>query len=124
MPERLASLTRQKQLIEEHLRWLDAEIANESPATILKSNTPAAIEPTPAAAFETVSTSNAAATPSQMAEEDLEALTERLISQYAHVSTRREIDPRLGLVLFFGGLLGIMDSPFSSFTGSATDNFS
>lgn len=109
MSDRLASLNRQRQLIEEHLRWLDTEIANESPeATHMdsessgnKSTTPthSALEPGPKtiAAIET-----------KEAVEDVEALTNQLISQYGCVSTRREMDPRLGLLLFFGGILGLM----------------
>ncbi len=109
MSDRLANLTRQRQLIEEHLQWLDSEIANEIPegaqiasASSIDRSTPthAAIEPLP--------TPPVAAIQTEEAEEDVDALTDQLISQYAHVSTRREMDPRLGLILFFGGILGLM----------------
>ncbi len=106
MSDRLASLTRQRQLIVEHLRWLDTEISNENAegaqipsAPSDHRSTPLPLEPAPAvvAAIET-----------EEVEEDVDALTDKLISQYAHVSTRREMDPRLGLVLFFGGMLGLI----------------
>jgi hypothetical protein len=38
----------------------------------------------------------------------VEDLSDQLISQYGHFSAHRGIDPRLGLVLFFGGILGII----------------
>lgn len=109
MSDRLASLTHQRQLIEEHLQWLNTEIANEIPegthiANVSSGNrstlpTPSALEPDP----KTI-----AAIENQEAVGDVDALTDQLISQYAHASTRREMDPRLGLILFFGGILGLM----------------
>lgn len=109
MPDRLASLTRQRQLIEEHLQWLDSEIANEIPEGAQIPTAPSVGRPTPIHSAIVEPTPNAvAAIETEAVAEDVDALTDQLISQYAHVSTRREMDPRLGLVLFFGGMLGLI----------------
>ena len=105
MPERLSSLNRQKQLIEEHLRWLELEIANESSQSEnLESPTEAIPFPpikTPAVALEVEA-------PEEEGEEESEQMAEQIISQYGQFSSSREMDPRLGLVLFFGGILGFL----------------
>lgn len=118
MSQRLTNLKRQKQLIEEHLRWLDAEIVAETgvswesekpndskdPASIAPFPTaqpePQSIktDPTPVAAYEK---ENSDAT-------NIEEISDQLISQYGNAATRHEMDPRLGLVLFFGGILGFL----------------
>ena len=117
MSQRLENLKRQKQLIEEHLRWIDAEIVAETgvswqseqpdapqkaasiapfPATPIKEEPKPEVQVPVAAAME------------KEPEESIDDLSDQLISQYGHVSARREMDPRLSLVLFFGGLLGFI----------------
>jgi hypothetical protein len=117
MSKRLNQLTHQKQLLEEHLRWLDQEIANESGQK--NSLVESGIPPTEEAAtpllhvqkqssFEQVDPVKAAAFDTGKEIDETEILSEQLISQYAHVSSRREMDPRMGLILFFGGILGFL----------------
>ena len=46
--------------------------------------------------------------PEEEGEEESEQMAEQIISQYGQFSSSREMDPRLGLVLFFGGILGFL----------------
>jgi len=115
MPERLSSLNRQKQLIEEHLRWLELEIANESGQSATPPETDSQSEnlesPTEAIPFPPIKTPAVALeveAPEEEGEEESEQMAEQIISQYGQFSSSREMDPRLGLVLFFGGILGFL----------------
>jgi hypothetical protein len=110
MSERLSKLNEQKQLIEEHLRWLKLEIANElgesapTSETVCQTNRPERLTESaplsfieiPAAALETEE------------EVEVDQIAEQIISQYGQYSASREMGPRLGLVLFFGGILGVI----------------
>ncbi len=118
MSQRLANLKRQKQLIEEHLRWLDAEIIAETGVT-WESEKPnelkgtASIAPFPTAQPEPASPERipkpvAAAFETKEEDINIEELSDQLISQYGNAAARQEMDPRLGLVLFFGGVLGFI----------------
>lgn len=119
MSQRLENLKRQKQLIEEHLRWLDAEIVAETGVSWESPREEETIGPGSIAPFPTSTpqSQTSETTPttvfareaeneSEGEDTDLEDLSEQLISQYSHVSARREMDPRLSLMLIFGGLLG------------------
>ena len=117
MSNRLNQLTHQKRLLEEHLRWLDREIAQESGLKISSdaSNLPPAereVVNLPQvqnhSSTEQLETVKPAAFDNREEIDETEILSEQLISQYAHVSGRREMDPKLGLILFFGGILGFL----------------
>ena len=119
MSHRLNNLKRQKQLIEEHLRWLDAEIIAETgvkweSGKSEDSKDPASIAPFPTPPVEdksqdTSSIPQVAALEAQNEDDiNVDELSDQLITQYGNAAARREMDPRLGLVLFFGGLLGFM----------------
>lgn len=114
MSARLEQLKHQKSLLEEHLQWLDQEIARENGSSRI-SATPQPGPPesenpvNPQPVLQSPANNPAAGThPTEAREEEAEVLSEQLISQYGNVSSRREMDPRLGLVLFFGGILGIL----------------
>lgn len=112
MSERLDQLKRQKKLLEEHLRWLDSEIVRENGQTMAESTpeTAAPVSPESIASLPQAEnhTNFPAAAARTTRDDDAEALSDQLISQYGHVSSRREMDPRLSLVLFFGGVLGFL----------------
>ena len=119
MSQRLENLKRQKQLIEEHLRWIDAEIVAETGVS-WENKDPEA--PQKAASIAPFPISQPEAKPNQNTQPPVAAafeakpeegtsvddLSDQLISQYGHIGTRREMDPRLSLLLFFGGLLGFI----------------
>ncbi|MDA0349787.1 MAG: hypothetical protein O3C43_10855 [Verrucomicrobia bacterium] len=111
MSERLSSLNQQKQLIEQHLRWLELEIAKESGQSADTSSVVRPIEnlppPTETIPFPAVKTP-AVALETEEGEVKVEQIADKIISQYGQYSTSREMDPKLALVLFFGGILGFM----------------
>lgn len=112
MSKRLAKLKRQKQLIEEHLFWLEQEIASESGESIpAPASTTEPVSPATrgkSISFPQPETPATAAFEENSEKDETEIITEQLIAQYGHVSTRRQMDPRLGLILFFGGILGFL----------------
>ncbi|QXD26584.1 hypothetical protein GA003_11055 [Opitutia bacterium ISCC 52] len=55
-------------------------------------------DPTPVAAYEKEDSETT----------NIEEISDQLISQYGNAAARHEMDPRLGLVLFFGGVLGFL----------------
>ena len=112
MSSRLSQLKRQKLLLEEHLLWLEEEIVAESgqfdqsaapvSVKVAKITEPSKVIPAEKQEVQT------AAKESEPTNDDIEELSDHLISQYGTESYRKEMDPRLALVLFFGGALGLL----------------
>lgn len=95
--------------MEEHLRWLEQEITKETGETPERGT----ISPFPHGQTEGKPSTGieqpfAAAFQANEKSAKAEDLSNQLISQFGHVSAHRGIDPKLGLVLFFGGILGFI----------------
>ena len=113
MSERIKKLKHQKQLLEEHLQWLDAEIASEAgqvqdPGKAQPETTEAVAAPVTIPISQSNEQSTVSAARQEQSESDLEELSEQLISQYSHETLHREMDPRLGLLIYFGGALVVI----------------
>lgn len=110
MSERLRHLQRQQTLLREHLAWIEAEIAHESPAITPAAHAaltaPAALPPAADAANpnETVApltpvTSAVASTPAALADAD------SLLERYAATERQNPTDIRRGcFIVFFAAL--------------------
>ncbi|MCZ6674952.1 MAG: hypothetical protein O7C75_18635 [Verrucomicrobia bacterium] len=111
MSDRLSKLQQQKRLIEEHLRWLEQEIEAESGQSV-DSAKPEAQESTPPIPVTTAIPLGSKDTPIASApvqeEESVEGISDELISRYAHASARREMDPKLGCILYAVGALAFI----------------
>ena len=108
MSNRLTKLKRQKELIEEHLRWLEQEIvtgSGQANSTSESSNPASQDDGKPLTSSE-----EPVATVLEAKDEydETEELTEQLISQYSSASTRGEMNPDLSLVMFSGSILGFI----------------
>ena len=105
----LVKLQQQKRLIEQHLTWLNQEIEAESGqaspvvSTPLQSPQPV-VKPQPPVEPEI----QPAAPQPPPDEEVIEEISEELISRYSGESDRREMNPKLGCVLYFVGALGFI----------------
>ena len=110
----------------EHLAWLDQEITIESGSQIKEAD-PIAIESGSEAGIQkpilkvAASSTQQTVKPTPLAEElpvaaktaepedeNIEQLSDQLISQFSNSDIRHEMDPKLGLALYFGGALGIL----------------
>ena len=104
MSDRLDKLREQKRLIEQHLNWLNQEIESESGTAPAPTPTPVQASQPVSPAPEPEQPTVQAVTP-QPSEDDanLDQISEDLISQYAGESDRREMNPKVGCILYFVG---------------------
>lgn len=112
MSDRLNNLQKQKQLIQDHLHWLDQEILAESGKTGGSSTAAPqavpALQPSPPPEVSGQTEAVPATSPSAPDEKVLEKISEDLISKYSRDTGRKEMNPKLGCVLYFAGALGFI----------------
>ncbi|MEO5957921.1 MAG: hypothetical protein ABIZ49_12405 [Opitutaceae bacterium] len=97
MPDRLAELRRQRALVQDHLAWLDREIAATS-AVRPSDPSPAPLRPVASTAMPI--TANAPT------ENPAEA--ETILEQYRVPATMMKQDVRKGCLLYFAGALALL----------------
>lgn len=108
MPDRLAELQRQRALVQQHLAWLDREIASASSVPDAPTASSSAPAPTPSAPGPA---------PTPPAPTDPTALLE----QYRASATDPKTDVRKGCLLYFlaaFAMLGVMIAGFAFYFAS------
>lgn len=98
MPDRLAELVRQRALVQEHLAWLDREIAQATPAPVAPAPAaPPVPVPLPAPAVSEAGPAHVAESRPAMAE----AAADEIIERYRPSPGSVRTEVRKGCLLYF-----------------------
>ena len=110
MPDRLAELRRQRSLLEEHLAWLDAEIAAaEKNADLTTATMPTVrIASLPAAAAIPSTPTFPAMTSMAVATDATAPAAEHILEQYRKEPSTVQQDVKKGCFLYFAAALALL----------------
>jgi hypothetical protein len=104
MPDRLEELRRQRTLVQQHLDWLDREIANTAPPPSAPAQSAPQFDPVPKAAAMPAAAIRSAAAPLAPATPDPDSI----LAQYRTEPTSLKSDVRQGCLLYFVAALALL----------------
>ncbi len=107
MPDRLAELRRQRALIQEHLAWLDRQIAEAGGSTSAPASKPAAPQAEAKAVVAAALKASSAATPPPESAE-VTAAANAILDEYRSDPNSLKTDVRKGCFLYFFGALALV----------------
>jgi hypothetical protein len=110
-PDRIAELRRQRALVQEHLAWIDGEIAKETGVTAFSSTseTNAAAPITSDAKMPVAGAAPAITAPATTAgSEDVDALADAAMAEYRVSPDALQNDVRKGCFLYFAAAFALL----------------